>query len=1735
MIAEPRSMNDLASQSLELVNRELSSTLDAARREIESYVDGQASNDALLRAAGMLHLAAGALKIVDVQGAAMLAEEMEQTCRALPEFEDRVAVDRGVEALTRAMVQLPAYLERLLSGGSDVALVLLPLLNDLREARNRPSLSEGTLLLLGGGGPFEAKPQAAPSADISAGQQLKITAQKVRPTFQSALLGFIRGDNVATNLDVLIKVSDVLARGTKSAAAKPLWEVLTGVLVALRADGLEASVQVKRLIGQADRQLKRLVDSGETAFVNAPPAELLNSLLYYVARARSNDERVTKLRSTYALAEAVPGDAQLERVREGLSGPSVKLMHTVAAAIKEDLNTVKDVLDVFVRTGMQNVAELKPQVEMLKKIGDTLGVLGLEQARNQMQNEARRLSVIVASDKVTDAAMLETMAATLLDVEDALDRELVHSVLPGDEQGPEVSETDESTQYKHVTHAVMRECIVNLAKVKESVIKLVEKTDYVRSYEEIKPQLRGITAGLLMLNKTRAVKIVERIGGIIAERLAPSTELFKPEYLERLADAIVSLEYYMETVSLGRVDPWYMLENAERCLDLLERLPRAQAVAAPPAPDVEPEPEPEPMPVAPAPAAAPPSVMKVDEDRSDPELVEVFIEEAKEELENIQARLPLWIENTENSEALIAVRRSFHTLKGSGRMVGAQLLGEFAWSVENLLNRIINQTLATTPPMLEFIGEAAGAMPELVEQLEIGIAPRVDVHGLMKRAEAFAGGDAAAETSRSLRGPAPGTETPPAAARAIGMGMDPVLAEIFVKELRAHVQTLGTYVASAELDAAPRVTEPLYRAAHTLLGSARMANSRAVMELVRPMETYLAAHYDAGTALSAPAVQLLREVATALTGMADAIAAGAEINVDGALVARLAELEAPPQADESGAAAEFRAEEEGAGAEAAPSYDPEIAAIFAEEATELLDQAEDALRDLENTPADARRVLLELQRLLHTLKGGARMSGVAPMGDLSHALETLLAEMSGGRVAPDANATGLVQRCLDQLHQMRDAIEAGQPVHAASTLVAKVSGSAAEAAHAATQAPVSHVPEVEATPSALRPPTREELAPVAHAKQPTVSREQPPATIEMLPAMASGGVESTDEAELEAERADARAEVAAGQARPSERAETTRVDAGLLDALLNGAGEISIFQSRLKQQLHSIEFHLGELGATVTRLREQLRNLEAETEAQILHRHEDDAAADEDFDPLELDRYSSIQQLSRALAETSNDVASINELLHGLTSEADTLLTQQHRVTSDIQDSLMQTRMVSMQRHVSRLARIVRQAALDTKKSAELVVTGADSELDRQVLDSILPAFEHLLRNAVVHGIEDPQRRKRAGKSDTGTVALKLRREGSEVLIEVSDDGAGLDLNAIRRKATEQGLLAEGQTASDEEAIDFILRPGFSTAGELTQTAGRGVGMDVVDNEVKKLGGSMRIETAAGQGTRFVIRLPYTLAVTHALIVNVGEETFALPLPTVEGITRVRREQLLEILTHDEPVLDYGGVSYRVQHLGSLVGSGPSALPEEEGAVSLVLVRAGEHSTALLTDSLEGSREIVVKTLGPHIASVSGVSGATILGDGRIVVILDPVTLVRAQPVATEPAIVEAAAVEPLTALVVDDSITMRRVTQRLLERRNAKVLTARDGLDAITVLQEHEVDVILLDVEMPRMDGYQFATHVRNDPRLKDLPIIMITSRSGEKHRAKAIEIGVNDYLSKPYQEGQLIKAIESLVGRAL
>jgi chemosensory pili system protein ChpA (sensor histidine kinase/response regulator) len=603
----------------------------------------------------------------------------------------------------------------------------------------------------------------------------------------------------------------------------------------------------------------------------------------------------------------------------------------------------------------------------------------------------------------------------------------------------------------------------------------------------------------------------------------------------------------------------------------------------------------------------------------------------------------------------------------------------------------------------------------------------------------------------------------------------------------------------------------------------------------------------------------------------------------------------------------------------------------------------------------------------------------------------------------------------------------------------------------------------------------------------------------------------------------------------AERTEMARVSAELLDQLLNNAGEVSIARARLDQQLGAIEGNNAELARTVIRLKEQLRKLELETEAQILNRHEDGPEHRNDFDPLELDRYSSLQQFSRALAESASDVGSLQQALEGQITEAQSLLLQQARTVTELQNDLMRTRMVSLQRHVQRLARIVRQAASDYNKQADLVVEGASGELDRQVLERMLPPFEHLLRNAVVHGIETPEQRQARGKPAAGNIKLTLKREGAEVIIELADDGAGMDLRAIRAKGVKLGLIGQDQQISDEDIMQLVLEPGFSTADVLTQHAGRGVGMDVVATEIKKLGGALHMESNYGKGTRFTIKLPVTLAISHALIARVGDEYYALPLPTVEGVVRLPRNDVARQLQNDVASFVYGGQKYRLQPLAIYVGMEAAPLPEADVTIPVVLVRAGDHSTGLVLDELLGSREIVVKPVGPQISGIRGISGATLLGDGRVVVILDIGALVRAEwrGRTTAPVVPRNRHDDRICALVIDDSITVRKVTQRLLERNGMRVLTARDGRDAVVLMQEETPDILLLDIEMPRMDGYEVAAHVRGDPRLRDIPIIMITSRVGEKHRARAIELGVDDYLGKPYQESQLLDAIEPLVNR--
>ncbi len=419
--------------------------------------------------------------------------------------------------------------------------------------------------------------------------------------------------------------------------------------------------------------------------------------------------------------------------------------------------------------------------------------------------------------------------------------------------------------------------------------------------------------------------------------------------------------------------------------------------------------------------------------------------------------------------------------------------------------------------------------------------------------------------------------------------------------------------------------------------------------------------------------------------------------------------------------------------------------------------------------------------------------------------------------------------------------------------------------------------------------------------------------------------------------------------------------------------------------------------------------------------------------------------------------------------------------------------------------------------------------------------LEHMLRNAVDHGIETPADRVAAGKPETGRILLSLAREGGDILLQLADDGRGINLDRVRAKAIERGLMAAEAQLSDHEVMQFILQAGFSTAENVTHISGRGVGMDVVAAEIKQLGGAIVIDSRMGMGTQFTVRLPFTVSVNRALMVQLGTDAYAIPLNTIEGIVRVSPFELEHYYSHPDARFEYAGENYQVRHLGTMLDR--DLQPRLEGQVlplPVILVRSAQHTMAFQVDSLQGSREIVVKSLGPQFAAVQGLSGATVMGDGSVVIILDPHALVRREvalnalpaPVRELPAEVVAEPVHK-TIMVVDDSVTVRKVMSRFLEREGYNVVTAKDGVDALQLLQEEIPDLMLLDIEMPRMDGFEVAKNVRSTSRLRHLPIIMITSRTGDKHRQHALSIGVNEYLGKPYQEDVLLKTMEALLSK--
>jgi chemosensory pili system protein ChpA (sensor histidine kinase/response regulator) len=2098
--------------TLNWVKQELDETLKQARQSLEAYVEDPADSSLMRFCATYLHQVQGTLRMVELYGAAMVVEEMERVALALLDGQIK-AKDDSYSVLMRGIVQLPDYLERLQSGHKDIPIVLLPLLNDLRATRGEKLLTESVLFSPDLSAPLPSA--AGGAAQATPELELKAEAARLRSAFQLSLLRWIRDDSASVQLTRLVEILDRLRTACTQEDACRLWWVAAGVLEGVASGAVEANAAVKLLFGKVDREIKRLVDTGEAGFRVSPPADLTKNLLFYIAHSDAAGERAAAIRATYKLDTLLPSEKELEHAKGSISGHNRSLLDTVSVAIKDDLMRVKEALDIFLRAQNPDPAELMAQADVLDRVGDTLGMLGLGVPRRVVTEQRKVVEEMANKSRPADETTLLDVAGALLYVEASLDDHIDRLGADAGEQtgtgpGPQGLELPKAEARK-ILDALMKEATANIGQAKQDIVAFIESPWDHSKVEPIPALLDEIAGALRILDLNDAAQLMKGIVRFIQVELLRHRRVPTAEQMDKLADALASIEYYLEATHDQRGGRERILDVTRQSLTALGYWPvppddgggdglpivpplPAQAAAAPapatattaaaftappaapptspaaiamadahqgdyprwgedlpatgeaglkpdasaaenpaempsieltdesideyiarmdkgeespahaepapthehaieiePAVDVAPGRGLEDLVVGELPATESPahdlaglrlietqatatpapnvryveveeeieeevadtdaaavtdaSFAAVQSDDIDEEIREVFVEEVQDEIDNLGRCVPVWKADVHDFEKLKPIRRSFHTLKGSGRLVGALALGEFSWKVENMLNRVLDKTIPPGQPVLALVETAVGALPELLRALRGEGNPTADIGQIMAVADRVAAGEdayvrssAPARTKRVKRIVkrlvAVTDETPPAAApaelsatvdierafdaapeevAALAGGdvaeqaayvagplpnVDPVLFEILKSEVAAHLAAIDGYLSDWRATPSLPVSEPLLRAVHTLNGAIAMVDIPAITHVLAPLEGYTKRLRAGNRTLDADGAAALGE-ASAL--VRDCIAAletpHPQMPDSSALAARIAELrdrlpepemmhvlfseahahemppapepveaEAMPHDDEAALLAELGALESEARVEAekpkaadapaeisavadeddetarwlrefeqaqaaethapveeaalaaiepakpiespetellsfedlpaqaeipapvepepaqpepvvaepaaiieavapvpGPAVEPEIPAqeptspaavaviepapalpessvnlppllddpqpdgklelpdldedlleIFVQEGADILDHSDALMAKLREAPQD-RELITGLQRDLHTLKGGARMAGLAPIGDLSHAMESLFEAISDNRHSVNRITIESLERGFDRLHGLVQRVARHQavamPEHAIARFEALVSGELPTMPAAVSAAPAAAA--VEAAPSAAAAAPAQ---PEPVAAKPASARPAPRA----LPAI---------EEEVQ-------------QHAPQEM---IRVRSDLLDSLVNYAGEVSIYRSRLEQQISTFRFNLVEFEQTVSRLREQLRKLELETEAQILSRYQREAeAAESSFDPLELDRFSQLQQLSRALAESVSDLVSIQGLLDDLTRQSETLLLQQSRVSSDLQEGLMRTRMVPFDSLVPSLRRTVRQAAQETGKRAQLKVEGAQGEMDRNLLERMKAPFEHMLRNALAHGIESPEERARAGKPGEGTVTIHVSREATEVVLRVADDGRGMDRDAIRRKAIERGLLKPDVQLSDRDLYGFILETGFSTAEQVTQLAGRGVGMDVVHNEIKQLGGALAIGSVRGAGSTFIIRLPFTLAVTQAILVRLGEATYAVPMSSVQGVVRIAHDDLERRMSQPNPAYNYAGEEFLIYELSQLLNV-PASRMVDETQLPLLMTRTGDQRAAVRIDSVIGSREIVVKSVGPQISSIPGIFGATIMGDGSVVMILDLAPLVRRSAALRERAeaageatllpATPAAPVEPAVEqrahpliMVVDDSITMRKVPTRVLERNDMEVVTAKDGLDAVEKLQDKVPDIMLLDVEMPRMDGYELATYMKNDPRLKQVPIIMITSRTGEKHRQRAFEIGVERYLGKPYQEADLLRNVQ-------
>lgn len=1739
----------------EALGRSKTALFEAGGREREERAT------ALQHARSHLHQAHGALVMVDVAGASLLTAGAEQ---ALARFRDgslEYTLDHAqvVAQLYQAIIE---YLEDLVAGMAPQPTLLFPYYRALQTMLGAERIHPSELFSASPGGAQIALAEPVLEADYPAW----------RARFEKSLLPYLKAPHEAARREqaqALQATLALVADAQQAAPARSFWFVMQAVAgLAAAGDGAaENSLQFKQLFGLINLQLRRLAQ-GEASL----PETMLRDALFLIAASGADTPEVQQVRAAFDLGAAASLDVVTRRYglldQDAVHGARTALALAreswqqqatekfsaaalAAAACAERLQLPE--LAGLLQQAAQ--APAAPEHALVQEIDAALmfAETGLAQLR--------RLPPDFAQNALAIAARLLALQA---------------GAAPSPAQG-ELSRQIAQEQSVAALAAQMKAGLRRAEQVLNAYYADVSRRD---GLDKLPPLLQALQAALAQWQQGAAsdgvAQVEATVQALAAGSAAPMPAGQQLEAFDAIAQNVSALGFFADM--LGRnAQAARARFHFDAASGAFRALPFEKVAAAGAVPLLDQTLTPAASPLA---EPAPPGF--------DVDMLDIFLVEARDVLHHIDSILTLPRQQAGASDQLALLRRSFHTLKGSSRMIGLAQFAQAAGAIEQVMNTWLAEARPASDDLFTLLKYGWYQLSEWVAELEGGGALEREAGMLVDAAERVRAGGVF--ELRKARPATPGKVIgfPAATAPVAHEAPDDHLKQ--VGDLHISLPLFGIYL--AETDELLRVltrdfgewrheqravSAEALQAVHTLAGSSGTVGFAALRDVAHALEIAIETVVPPLAGLHEAQHDVLENAVATIAQMLQAFAQGELAAPQPELVAELnalwRALTAPPVAAPAAETPHSDPAGLSPGAEPAMYAETPLDALFAATYNSILQDAAQ-----ESTPLD-------------TLFADAYASIMAGTPAADGAPEAMPSASAPRIKLPPPPDTSAVDDLFDSVFDIEATTApavapvppepAAEPVAPVVSTVSTVSADAA--ALLAASAGISDELDLDLLPVFLEEGA--DLLPqigtaLRHWQQQPHDSSQAQMLLRtlhtvkgsarMAGAMRLGQhaheIETHIENMLHAGTAAAQAfeELLAhydhalhlfeqlqqpllplpgmDDAPPEPKAALVRVRADILDRLVNQAGEVSISRSKIDNEVGLLGGSLGEFSDNLARLRRQLREVEMQAESQIASRMA--VGSEREFDPLEFDRFTRLQELTRMMAESVNDVASFHENLSHSVGAIGNDLVLQARLTRDLQRDLMQMRMVPFASIAERLFRVARQSAKELDKRVNLDIRGGDVEVDRSVLERMAAPFEHLLRNAIVHGIESRAARAQAGKDETGELLVQLSQQGNEVAIVFSDDGAGIDLQRVTARAHDKRLLAPDAGLDQAQAIEMIFAPGFSTADNLTELAGRGMGMDIVRSEVLALGGRIETQSEAGRGMQLTVHLPLTLAITQVVLLSAHGQTYALPSVLVEQVLQLKGDALAQAQAAGQ--IEAHGQMLALQHLSAMLGETVTA-PAPARQAPVLLLRNGNDRLALQVDEVLGNREVVVKHVGPQLARMPGIAGATVLGTGDIVLILNPVAL--AQHLQHHPELLAQYAIAaegkrsaasaqsvPRTCLmVVDDSLTVRRVMQRLFEREGYQVLLARDGVDALEQLHELEAPampaLLVVDIEMPRMDGYDLVRNLRSSERTRSLPVVMVTSRSADKHREHAVELGVNAYFGKPFQEEQLLAEVARLV----